>query len=198
MTSSRDGTGSAKHTAVTLAKYVGTLVLGGVIGATTAGFTTDTLNDSSTVVRVSKQVIFSGGELNITGTLTEDDRVGNGTQTGWLIQNPHSEELLVKGVSLYVTTAGETTKVDVSRGTGSIATGTNAATGTTLAEDLTLAAGVHELTGSLLFNDTADSPRSFVLDEYGGDNDYIIIGSTSTQAGSGTVIKYHINAYQFE
>lgn len=183
---------STKHVTVTLAKIVGTLVLGAAAGA---ALVTSTLNDSTEVIRVNRQVIYSGSSLNITGTLTEDDRVGNGTQTGWLIQNPHSEALLVKGVNLYVTTAGETTVVDISRGTGSIAAGVNAASGTTLGDNITLSAKLHTLSGTLLEPTTS---KNFIFDEYGGTNDHIIIASTSSEAGSGTVIQYHIEAYQFE
>jgi hypothetical protein len=184
---------STKHNVVTAIKYVGTLVLGGALAGATIMLAN--LSDGTEVIKIDRQVIFPGSAINIVGTLTEDDRVGNGTQTGWVLQNTSSKALLVKGVNLYVTTAGETTVVDISRGTGSIAAGVNAASGTTLGDNITLSAKLHTLSGTLLEPTTS---KNFIFDEYGGTNDHIIIASTSSEAGSGTVIQYHIEAYQFE
>lgn len=183
---------STKHNVVTLTKYVGTLVLGGAL--TLAAMTTGTLETGETVIRTNVQIISSGGALPITATVTESDVVGNGTQSGIVIQNPYDEALLVRDVTLYVTTAGESTSVDVSRGTGSIATA-GVLSGTTLADNLSLTAGLHNLSGSLL---TPAAARQFILDANGGTNDYILIVSQSSEAFSGTTLKYHINGFPFE
>lgn len=171
------------------------VIVGTVLGFGGANMYQGKLGDGSVVIRTDVIYVSSGGMLPISGSLDEDDRVGNGTQTGWVIQNPYAEQVLFRAGNIIVNTAGETTVVDISRGTGSLATA-GVLTGVTLGDNIALTASRNiALSGSLLNPATG---QNFILDARGGTNDYIIIGSISTQAGSGTELQYHFETYPLE
>ena len=146
----------------------------------------------------------SGALRPIVYNLNEDnyggDGPGDGSGSGWSVQNPYSEKLRCTSYALITTTAptdGDTS-VDVSRGTGAL-TVSGVASGVTLFDGYTFVAGIANSTGSLL-QKTAGAilyPLNFILDEAGGDNDYFLITARGTGTGGGLDSDMHAECYSY-
>ncbi len=195
--------------------------LGIAIGSTLVVGTTLVVGSSLVVgttglfgTSVTTQIVYStGGLLPVTANLTESnyggDGPGDGSGSGWSIQNPYSEKLLCKSFVVNTTTAptdGATT-VDVSRGTGAL-TVSGVASGITLFDRLPFAVGTTNSTGSLLtkslavFSGTSTGtilyPLNFILDEAGGTNDYFLLTARGSGTGGGLVADVHAECYSLD
>ena len=141
-------------------------------------------------------VYSSGGLLPVTANLTESNVEGNGTNSGWTIQNPYSEAILCDRVTLRTSIAPTdgSTVVDIGTGTGTHASG--AGSGNTLTDSYTIAAEVHTSSGSAI-TDSDGYVNGLVLDAAGGTTDYFMIYQESG-SGGGIAADFHARCYSFD
>lgn len=142
---------------------------------------------------VDGTIFSSGGLLSLSANLTETTFEGDGTASGWSIQNPHAQKVLCTQVTINTTTAptdGATT-VDIDTGTGTFLSG--AGSGTGLTDSYTFAAEVHTSSGTTV-SDSSGYPSGFVLDEKDGTTDYVLLGS-ETGTGGGLVADVYIECH---
>ena len=146
---------------------------------------------------VSEPVFFStGGLLPMTANLTESNFEGDGTASGWSIQNPYDEAILCDRVVLRTVTAPTdgTTIIVMDVGTGTFASG--ASSGNTLLDNYTLAAETKTASGTRVAY-ASGYQKAFVLDAAGGTTDYITLGAQSG-TGGGFVADFHANCYSLD
>lgn len=192
---------------------LGSAIAGVVVATGVSLYITGTtqLEIAKVSTSLTTPVVYStGGLMPVVASLSEDNFAGHGvvdgSGSGWSIQNPYSEKVLCKGVTINVTTAAApTTRVDVSRGTGAL-TVAGVTSGSTLFDNLVLNAAVHVASGSLVaryensFGAGTGSiwyPKNFVLDEAGGANDYLLLAAY-TGTGGGIAADVHAECYSLD
>ncbi len=138
----------------------------------------------------------SGGLLPIVANLTESSIEGDGTTSGFTIQNPYSEAVLCDRVAIRTATAptdGSTT-IDMDVGTGTFASG--ASSGNTLLDSYTLAAETKVASGTRIAF-ASGYQKAFVLDAAGGTTDYFML-YPETGTGGGWIADFHAACYSLD
>jgi len=152
--------------------------------------------DTSGDIALTGALNSSGGLAPIYATFNESNLDGDGTASGWYVQNPYPNELFCDRVVLRTSIAPTdgVTVVVMDVGTGTFLSG--AASGNTLLDNYTLAAETNTASGTRVAY-ASGYQKVFTLDEKGGTTDYFSLGVQSG-TGGGWIANFHANCYNID